>query len=1406
MSLKEISPPSASAGSAAREQLLLQRLGQALQAADAIEPTIARHCQDGSVPLSFAQQRLWFLDQLHPGSPLYNMTMAVRLDGTLHPSALREAIGKVVERHQILRTRFFSERGEPHQEVFAVPRFSMPEIDLSGLPIEKRQTELQQRLEAEARQPFNLSGDLLLRATLYRLAADKHVLFLNMHHIASDAASFGVFFDEISRFYESSLAGEPVVLPDLPIQYADYVLWQRQELDKSLQTHLEYWKQHLAGAPDLLELPTTHPRPARPSSRGGREGRQLDPGLADQLQKLSRCEGVTPFVLLLAAFTVLLHRFTRQDDILVGIPVAGRHHVETEPLIGFFINTLALRSRLEGNPSFRELLKRARATILKAHAHQELPFEKLVEELRPQRASSHEPLIQTMFVYQAASKAGMTLPGLKAAFHEIGTGTAKFDLMLTVTDTAPGLLAEIEYKSDLFDRDTIARWLSHFEVLLAGIAANPDHPVRQIPLLTDSERHRLLVEWNDTRTDFPRDRCVHELFEEQARISPAATAVIFKESRLTYGELNACANRLARDLQETGVKPGMIVGIFVNRSLEMIIGLLAILKAGGAYAPLDPSSPPERLAGMLEDLEARILLTQSSLKQVLLRSTSRNGSVPPLIFCLDTDCTALACQKADDFPCPVSAESLAYVSFTSGSTGRPKGVCLPHRGIVRLVRNANYASFSPSEVFLQLAPVPFDASLFEIWGALLNGARLVVLPPHAPSFSELAEAIQTNGVTTLWLTSGLFSQLVEAKPECLCDLRQVLAGGDVISPPHVRKALAYLRAGRLINGYGPSENATFTTCYEVPRDFDGQRAVPVGRPISNTECYLLDDQMQPVPIGIPGELYAGGDGLAKGYLKQPGLTAERFIPNPFRSGTYLYKTGDLARYLSDGNIEFLGRIDTQVKIRGYRVELGEIESAILQHPEARECAVTARADTDGQKRLTAYVVPERSLAPATSEWQEFLRQRLPEYMVPSAFVVLPGLPLSPNGKVDRKALPIPETEVRTGANSGDPKDNVERQLCQLWEESLKKRLIGVRDNFFGLGGHSLLAMRLLARIEEQFNAKISVSQLFQHPTIEQLAAILRDGPGVNSNSLIVPIQPHGSNPPLVFIHGVGGGMFWGYGNLARFLGPDQPVFAIKSRGLDGEEEFSTIEGAAEQYIAQLRAFQPHGPYYLGGYCFGGVVAYEMACRLHAQGEKIALLALINSSPPNSSYTSFRWTPATFFKFTKNLCVRAACSLRAAPEKRRAFLRWKFKVIARRLKERFSPAPSTPPMLDADELLDLSQHSEPERNLWQTHVRALMNYHAGVYPGHVTLFRSPVHLMYCSFDPTYGWGQLASGGVTVKVIPGAHETIMEMPQVQKLAAELSAACAGHPTAVRGEGREFQQQSEPQNTKADEAAVL
>ena len=1067
-----------------KQALLLRRLkGKGDGARPQIKP---RGRAADSFPLSFAQQRLWFLNQLQPDSPFYNVSDAYRLTGRLNVGVLERSFHALVRRHETLRTTFITVGGEPRQFINEAAPFTLPVIDLTSIPAKRRKAEALRLAVEEAERLFDLRRDLMLRVSFLRMDEEEHVLLISTHHIASDGWSRGVLVGELMTLYEAFVEGRTLALPELPIQYADYAVWQREQLTGAvLDEQLGYWKERLGGELPVLELPTDRPRPPLPTYLGAYYLLEFSENLSAELNALSRRAGATLYMTLLAAFNVLLYRYTGQTDIVVGTPTAGRNRREVEGLIGFFVNTLVMRTDLSGDPTFRELLGRVREVALGAQTNQDVPFEKLVEELHPQRDMSRNPLFQVAFGLQNAPTPDFTLPGLTLTPMDVGGDSSKFDLEFHLWESGGALDGAVIYSTDLFEETSIARLFTHYVRLLEGVVAAPDTRISDLPLLTEDERQQMLVGWNQTATPYPRRRCIHELFEAQAARTPERVALIFGEERVSYGELNRRANRLARYLRAAGVAPEVTVGVFAERSVEMVVGLLAVLKAGGAYLPLDPASPRERRLFMLEEAAVPVLLTQERLRPELHGHRAR-------LFCLDSDWDEVAHESDENPGALVVPENLAYVMYTSGSTGRPKGVGIEHRSVVRLVKGSDYTGFTTEDVFLLLAPVSFDASTFEVWGSLLNGARLAVMPPHQPSLEEIGRALREYGVTTLWLTAGLFNLMVDERPEDLSTLRWLLTGGDAASVAHMKKFLRVAGECALVNGYGPTENTTFTTTHHVRRDAGMGSSVPIGRPIANTRAYVLDARLRPVPVGVTGEMYVGGDGLARGYLRQPGLTAERFVPDPFDTegggGGRLYKTGDLCRLNAGGQVEFLGRADHQVKIRGFRIELGEIEMALVAHPKVREAAVVARADAPGEKHLTAYVVQEPGAALTHGELRAFLSAKLPKSMLPSGFVPLDEMPLTANGKLDRRALQnLPEPEAVRQESWVAPRDALELQIAQIWEAVLKSEAVGVNDNFFDLGGHSLLATRVVNHLRERCGVEVSLRVMFESPTVEGMA-------------------------------------------------------------------------------------------------------------------------------------------------------------------------------------------------------------------------------------------------------------------------------------------------------------------------------
>ncbi|MFL9453902.1 amino acid adenylation domain-containing protein [Tolypothrix bouteillei VB521301_2] len=983
------------------------------------------------LPLSFAQQRLWFLQQLEPESGFYNIHVQVRFQGNLNVTALEYSLNHIISRHEVLRTNFVVVDGQPIQVIADSKTITLATVDLQHLEPTQRESTCRQLILEEAAQPFDLTTDSLVRASLFKLTETEHVLLLMMHHMVSDWWSMGVLVNELAAIYQAAYNNVPIALPKLPIQYADFAVWQRQWLQgEELTKQVGYWKEKLAGAPALLEMPTDRPRPAIQTYKGATEKFKLSQELCEALTALSQRQGVTLFMTLLAAFQILLYRYSGQTDICVGTPIANRNRAETEGLFGLFLNTLVLRGNLSGNPSFVDFLLQVRSVALGAYAHQDLPFEQLVEQLQPERSLSHTPLFQVMFVLHNTPMQVLQLPNLTLSPLELESSTAKFDLNLTLKNTAQGfsentdvgLSGFLDYNTDLFDATTIARMAEHYLTLLEAVVANPHQKISELPLLSDREQRQILVEWNDTQANYPKQLCLHQLFEQQVEKTPDAVAVVFENEQLTYTQLNAKANQLAHHLLQLGVGPEVLVAICVERSIEMLVGLLAILKAGGAYVPLDPIYPPERLAYILENSGAKVLLSQQTVANLL-------PEIHGHIVYLDKD---LPIHQSSSNPnTHVCADNLAYAIYTSGSTGRPKGVQIPHRAVVNFLNSMSAQPGIVSEdVLVAVTTITFDIAALELFLPLSRGARLVLTRDLIADGGQSTAALGTSSATVMQGTPATWRALMQAgfvgNPQL-----KILCGGEALDRELAAQLLE--RADSLWNMYGPTETTIWSAVSQVQPD---SGAVSIGRAIANTQFYILDANLQPVPVGVAGELHIGGDGLARGYLSRPELTAEKFIPNPFGdASSRLYKTGDLVRYKSNGNIEYIGRIDHQVKVRGFRIELAEIEAILGQHPTVEQAVVIAK-DIAGDKRLVAYLLAQSEATPVVSELRSFLKQQLPEYMVPSYFVVLDAFPLTPNGKVDRKALPTPDqTRIEAQAYVA-PRNEVERILTHVWQEVL----------------------------------------------------------------------------------------------------------------------------------------------------------------------------------------------------------------------------------------------------------------------------------------------------------------------------------------------------------------------------------
>lgn len=1055
------------------------------------------------VPASFAQQRIWFWDQLHPGTAAYYIPTATQLKGDLDLRALTRALGAVVRRHESLRMSFAAADGRPIAWVIDEPGAVNLEVtDLSHLLVERRESEWETNWDREFTLSFNLERGPLWRARLVKLSRDEHRLLFNAHHIVYDMWSHGIFLRELSGAYGALVDGKEVAWPALSLQYSDYARRQHEMSSSGrISGDLAYWRDRLAGDVPPLQLPMDLAAGKVATFAGAMERRLVDAQLEWQLKEACRRHGLTPYMFLLASFAVLLRRYSGQTEFVIGVPVTHRDRVEWERVIGLFLNLLLLKFELADDLTVRGFLTQSRRSVLDAIDHQSAPFEKVVETINPERPMHGDPMCRVMFDFQVASPVRYEAGGVAFVPLETRSRTAKYDLTLLMKQTESGLMAQMEYNSGLFVASTVRRMLAHLERILGQMTMRDEARLSDLQLMDEPERWKSLHEWNGARSDYPQVT-IGQAFEEQARRTPTAVALLWEEGEpdadlgegpdwpssgerkleaLTYAELNARADRIARRLRARGVGPEVRVALAIERSPEMMVGLLGIMKAGGAYVPVDPSYPEERMAYLIEDCGASVVLTTMN-HEFMVRKLSGAAAVETVGMSESDSDDGTACAV------PGNPEQLAYICYTSGSTGLPKGVEIPHRGVLRLVKNTNYFRVNSEDVFLQFAPLAFDASTFEIWAPLLNGGTLALMTPGTASLEQLGRALKRFKVTMLWLTSGLFQAMVDEQLELLSQVRTLLTGGDVVSPLHAKRFLERHPQVKLLNCYGPTENTTFSTWFELPRTLQPNRPVPIGTPVSNTQVYVLDSERDLAPIGLVGELYLGGDGLARGYLNAPEMSADRFVSNPFRDGERLYRTGDLARWSEEGYLEFIGRSDHQVKIRGFRVELGEIETVLRMHPGVRDAVVIAWKSGGGDQRLVAYWIPKMAPPAPVEPLREFLGQRVPDFMAPSHFVCMDAFPLSKNGKVDRSALPpVEETRPVGDKQFPAPRNSVEAKLEAIWREVLGLERVGVRDNFFALGGHSLLATRMISRISQALSIQVPLKVLFETRTIAALA-------------------------------------------------------------------------------------------------------------------------------------------------------------------------------------------------------------------------------------------------------------------------------------------------------------------------------
>ncbi|MEJ2566781.1 MAG: amino acid adenylation domain-containing protein [Gammaproteobacteria bacterium] len=1029
-----------------------------------------------ALPLSFSQQRLWFLDQLEPGAANYNISRAYRISGPLDIGALRRSLNEIIRRHESLRTTFAMRGDVPAQVISPEVNLEIPILEI------KDETALQTLIRMEVNRPFDLEKGPLIRAHIMHLWNQEHVLLVNQHHIISDGWSLGIFIKELNTLYATFVKDEVSPLTEIGLHYADFSAWQQRQQGALLEKQLHYWKEKLSGSP-VLELPADRPRPPFQSYRGALHFSIIPPALTNELKLFAQRQQATLFMLLMAVFQVLIYRYSSQEDFTVGSPIAGRNHPELEGVIGLFVNTLVLRADLSGSPSFREVLERVRRTSLEAFTHQELPFEKLVETLLPQRDMSRNPLFQIMFALQNTPPARLNLTGVEIEPIPIFSDTEKFDLSLSITEDSDHLECTFSYNTDLFDRNTVERMAGHFETLLRSAAHDPDQRIAVLTLLSERERHLLLTEWNDTRRTLPTHDPVHILFERQAHLAPKAVALVWEQHHISYGELNGRANHLAHFLRAGGVAPDTLIGLCLERSVEMVIAILGTIKAGAAYVPLDPLHPRERLSHIIDDAQIAMVLCSAATAGKLPDTTLKAVQ-------LDSDWTVIAAHPMNNPPSQCKTADAAYVIYTSGSTGTPKGVVNTHLGILnRLLWMQQTFGLSASDAVLQKTPYTFDVSVWEFLWPLLSGARLVLARHDGHKDSEyLASLIKEQGITVIHFVPSMlqvFLDTPELERQC-ASLRYVMCSGEALSPELVQRYYSRLNTP-LHNLYGPTEAAIDVTHWPCPRRERVNR-VPIGKPIANTTIYLLDGELNPVPVGVAGELHIGGVQVARGYLNRPELTRERFIKDPFSDDPLarLYKSGDLARYLPDGNIEYLGRSDFQVKLRGFRIELGEIESLLRQQPSVKDCVAIVREDTPGDQRLTAYIIPAHGDVD-TRELKRALKAALPEYMIPAVIVSLDTFPLTTSGKTDRRALPSPVECCDPEADGTAAHTPLEAQLIRIWAELMSPVMPGIHDNFFELGGHSLLATRVIARINRSLSVQLPLRAMFENPTITGLA-------------------------------------------------------------------------------------------------------------------------------------------------------------------------------------------------------------------------------------------------------------------------------------------------------------------------------
>jgi surfactin family lipopeptide synthetase A len=1313
------------------------------------EPSqITRRALGAALPLTFAQRQLWLHSQLAPNTALYNEPITVRHHGPLSVPVLEQAFSEILRRHEAWRTTFPLVEGEPVQSVLPPVPVKLPEIDLRALCFADREAEAVRIATADARLPFDLAHGPLFRAKLVRLDEEEHRLYVTLHHLIFDGFSgYRVFLPELVTLYEAFSQAQPSPLPDLPFQFGDYALWQREWTQASaLDPHLQYWREQLSGPLPSLQLPISGAAPAVQTFGGAMHSVSLPLALSESLRDLCRQQGVTLFMVLLAAFKVLLYRYSGQEDVLIGSNTAGRRCPGSEKLLGYFLNTVPLRTDLAGDPTFPELLERVRRVTLDALSHEEVPLDRLIAELQPERDPQRNPLFQVLFSLEPPP-----LPvgaDWELTCIEVGTGATKFELCMVLDDRPEGLLCRLIYNTALFDADAIRRMAGHWQTLLEAVAADPSRHISQFSILTPAERQQILVEWNDTALPY-NPVPVHELFRQQAQQKSEIAAVRCGERELTYGELDRKSDALAAVLQTMGVGPNVPVALCLDRSVEMIASILAVLKAGGAYVPLDPTNPRQRLELILGDCRTKVLITQRNSAGAAMSGLAPTVFVDELLSETNGETEQpIRLRRSEE-------QDLAYILYTSGSTGTPKGVQVTHRNISNSTNaRLKYYKDSP-ERFLLLSSYAFDSSVAGIFHTLITGGTLV-MPPDGFRWEteEITRLISENKITHTLTFPSLYSEILDANfGERLASLRSVIVAGEACPRQLVNLHYEILPRASLFNEYGPTEATVWSTVFECEPG-GSESSVPIGRPIANTRVYLLDRHLEPVPVGVPADLYISGDSIACGYLNQTSLTSKSFVRDRFSSNSEsrLYRTGDLARYLPSGDLEFLGRGDSQIKIRGMRVELDEIETALSQHPAVREVSAYARTQPSGEPILVASLVAHSTASLSTSELRTFLRARLPGYMVPSTFQLLAALPRTSNGKIDREKLASPEPlQQEAEGEICCPRNEVERRLLVIWKDVLNTTSDDINQDFFELGGHSLLAAKLLLRIERELHTSLSLAFIFQSPTIAQMAAAMRAATRTLRERAIVPIQQKGSLPPLFWVRG--GPRFR---LLAQKLGTGRPFLAVDLPYADGVKLPSPhrLEDIATYLIEAIREVQPSGPYYLAGLCVNAVIAYEIAQQLVRQGETIALLAMIDAHNQ-----SFYKNPFTDGRYTGRLKYHLSNLLRMDSAETSLYLRDRLDEARRKI-ERITWR------LTADR----EGHSDDFRNTDSIVHPAFSQYEPQPYPGKIVLLQSSDWPKSPYFDFKLGWKDLV-GEIDFYRVAGDHAYMFDEPNVESVAQTL-----------------------------------